>query len=927
MRKEFLLNKGWKFKEGESILPPIMGHFETYMHSKAQKGRGEATQGYYDQEWEDIIIPHDFVLNGNPSSDFNESQGSLERKNGWYRRNIKLEEEYIDKRVILLFDGAGMQSDVYVNGHLASSNYSMYNSFHMDITPYITYGDKLNTIAVHIDNKDLEGWWYEGGGIYRNVHLIITDKIAIDVYGTYVNPECNNKNDIWALPIETTISNLEEETKVIIKNSVFDENEINVASIEEDQILSNGVDTHKSKLVIKNPNKWSLDSPTLYSLRTKICKTDGKVLDEYTTKFGFRSINFDGIKGFFLNGEHVKLRGVCMHQDHGNLGVAVPKSVLEFRIRKLKEAGVNAYRCAHNNPDPELFEICDRLGLLVLDENRWFNCSTETLEQVKSMVLRDRNHPSLIVWSIGNEEPLQNTPIGGKITKSLLNYIRRFDKSRPITVALNADNFDVESGRESDILGVNYMLNKYPALKSSKMHKPVIATESGASENNRGVYFSTTNEKTEYKNWYATAYDLKRAPFGSPYLTAIKESETNDFISGTFLWSGFEYRGEAHFPKLFSGCGFVDSAGIAKDNFYLVQALWTKEPMVHILPHFDLFGHEGEAIDFITYSNCEEVELIVNDKSLGKQKVKKFEFPKWNLIYNKGNIKAIGYNNNQVVTEQCINTSREPKEFTIKECNTPTNSGLDTAIFELGMKDCDGNKCYTANNRIEVSKIAGGRILALSNGDPLDGENARNAHRRLFNGSMQLIFGIDKGVEELSFTLADKNNGFKKDYKFKVNYSDPPLEVATCNSSLEIKGFRKWPNAKNKKAIDLNYNFSDMNSSIPIELSNIVNENNSDFTVLTSSTITPNYPEDKQLFIKISKSNILGTIKIFHEKNCWPNPEPKEFLTFKQDLSSNKNEDLFIDLKGVACNEQLNIVMIIDNKVQFDIKNISYVIK
>ncbi len=748
MRQSLLLNQDWLFKKGEIAPPAIFGHHDTYLISKAQNARGAASPHFYDKDFDTVRLPHDYVLTCAPSTDYNESQGGYFRAPAWYRRHFICPEHCEQQRFVLYFEGAGQETTVWVNGHFAGNNTSLYNSFYMDITPYLEHGGAVNTIAVQITNEKIEGWWYEGAGLYRNVHLIISDPVAIDHWGIWVNP-VHTGDDAWDIPIETTLYSLHPTaTEVEVRQRVLDEAGQVVASGCAAQTAAPCASAATQTLTLQNPTRWTLAAPTLYTLQTEVY-CGGVCVDSITTTFGFRTLDFAPKTGFYLNGLHTKLRGTCLHQDYANLGVAVPESVLRYKLSKLKECGVNAVRLAHHNYMPALVQICDEIGLLVIDENRWFNTSDTTKKEVVSMLKRDRNHPSVFIWSLGNEEPLQNQIVGQRIVEHLKQLVKQYDTSRPCTVSLNGGFFDSFVAKASDIVAPNYFLQGYDRFPVVHPEKFVLTTESVASNNDRGIYFAPEFSKKE--GIYATAYDKKRAVFGSSFRDAISAAETRPFIGGTFLWTGVDYRGEASAPKRFSASGIFDSCMFEKDSAYMCKSFWTAEPMVHIMPHWDLQGHEGEEITVFVYTNQPEAELFLNGQSLGKKACPPFAPPSWQVVYQPGCLSAITYHDGkESVRTAHTTTGAADTLHMIQQTAAPTNTGEDTVILNLHLTDAAGRFIPTASERVAVTCSDGGQILAVSNGDTMENENPRLTDRKLFSGRAQIIVRVKEGAETVS---------------------------------------------------------------------------------------------------------------------------------------------------------------------------------
>ncbi len=909
MRQKLLLNDNWKFHDGDILTKEIIGHHATYMHSKTQNGMGAAAANFYDGDFVTVRLPHDYVLDSELSEKHNESQGAYKRNNAWYRKHFKLPCKVDESRVVILFEGAGKKTDVWCNGHFAGQNNSMYNSFYVDITPYLI-DDEVNTLAVKIDNDDIEGWWYEGAGIYRDVWMVVTDRVAVDVWGTYVNP-IRMDADNWQVEIETTVfSNDGNHKKAEVVQKIYTANGECIGSTSSEIDVRYAENVTKQTLNITSPALWDLENRNMHTLKTEIV-IDGKVVDVYETDFGFRTIKF-GNKGFFLNGKHVKMRGACIHQDHGNLGVAVPKSIHKFRIDKMKSVGMNAYRCAHNNPSPALLDVCDQEGFLVIDENRWFNYSNMRQGELVSMLKRDRNHPSVVVWAVGNEEPVQSTLTGKRLVENLKAIVKNYDTTRPVTLALNGGFYDSFSAGASDAVGVNYNIHNYDKLAIAHPDKAILATESGASNNNRGIYF--INDPTKFKSEYATAYDIQRASFGSAYIDAIRASELNDFISGTFVWAGMEYRGEAQWPKLFSGSGLFDNCGIEKDNSYMAKACWTDEPMVHILPHWNLAGKEGELIDVVVYANVDSVELVVNGTSLGKKDCEKYYSLQWQVEYQPGSIKAIGYKDGKVVAEKTHVTTGEPVSIELEYHKTTIdNSGEDCAVFTVHLEDKDGNIVPDANHSVKATLVDAtqGEILALSNGDPMDHSDPRATEKKLFSGYLQVIARVAEGASAIQLKVECAELGLCSDITVPVTAVPTIARVENSNRNLSIDSFRAWFNCAGFADVDKEYNFDDMNTSEPITFSTYKPDSNQDYLLFTAKSVTPECEKNVGVVFAGLKGEY--TIKIFHDPQTWPHPTPDEFLTVLKEGTHNADSDLCIPLEGFMANEKIKIIVIQKN--------------
>ncbi len=928
MREVMNMNQGWLFHLGEISYDELNGHYATYMHAKAQSGRGAAQELFYDEDFRKVNLPHDYVIEQEPSQRYNEAQGGYFRDNAWYRKHFQLPVSDEGRRIVILFDGVGRKTEVWVNGQPAGKNDSMYNSFYMDITPYLHYGEEDNVIAVHIQNEDdAEGWWYEGAGIYRNVWMIKTSVTSMDVWGLRIRPH-KIKESLWKVGMDIDLYHMEKPQNVKIICTLRDENGQDTMSVSSTVLAQFGRNNYTMELVVNDPHLWNLDYSVLYEMVADVW-VDGVLEDSVKEKFGFRVAHFDPDSGFHLNGKPIKIRGVCIHQDHARLGVAVPANVLEFRLQQLKRAGVNAYRCAHHNPAPELLDLCDKMGILVLDENRWFNCSEETLKQVRFMCCRDMNHPSVILWSIGNEEPLQSTKMGRELVRQLREFVRRIDPLRPVTIALNGGFYNSYAATESDVVGINYRISEYKKMHEIHKGKAIIATESGASDNDRGVYFEPESDQVSkgIRHDYSTAYDKKTTSFGSSYREAIREAETHSFIAGTFLWSGISYRGEAAWPMTSSGSGILDNCAIEKDNFYMVKSIWNSEPMIHIMPSWNLHGHNGEEVEVWIYTNQEETELIINGQTLGRKKAERFEPIIYSVYYQPGNIEAIGYSNGKEVVRECLNTAGAPEQLQVQVLNDATDSGEDAYVININLADANSYELTDSDAKITCDVLRGGSLLSLDSGDPKDTSSSFATERKLFSGKLQAIVKVDEFASDVMVNFSCKQYQLKKSIHLTPKKAVATHRLAVFESGLELREFRKWPDALEKNAIDATYNFHDMNTSEPAIMHHCRGEQGEGYEIYTGKTVIPMISNKKTIYLKFE--NLVGDveIRVFHDHDCWPNPVPAEYLDKKEHFILEKKMDCIIELEGFHAKEKVNIILLVKRDGKFALDRILYSVK
>lgn len=739
----YLMNEGWLFYKGEYELESLKEASPTCYASKSESGRGPAAYSFYDETWDEVNVPHDYAVLGTAAADGNAAHGYLHRGPAWYRRYFELYPEDEGKRIKLLFEGIATNCTVWVNGHLMKRHFTGFEDFEIDISEVVYYGEAVNVIAIRVDTElygnqteAFEGWWYDGAGIYRNVWLEKLPYVHIERYGIAVKNELHEGE--W-----------ETHTEIHLYNEGYEdiELEINLELLSPQQkSISKAMQKMTAKALtsimitfentIKNVEQWSIDLPCLYTARVSI-REEGKVTQTEEIKYGYRSIEFNTEQGFLLNGQPTKIKGTSNHQDHGALGVAVADNIVRWRIKTLKEMGCNAYRCAHNTVSPALLEACDEIGMLVMSENRWFTTEEENLQRVARMVKRERNHPSIIMWSVGNEEPIQCEEKGKRIAEKLIATIKQLDDSRPCTLAINGGFFERKAIEACDVIGMNYFPWLYDKVHEMYPYKVIIATEASCSNNCRGIY-----EENSTLNRF-TAYDKHAPSFGNTHREAWQYVNTRPYVAGIFYWTGFEYRGETKWPSLFAEVGMIDSNGFKKDNYYLMQALWKTEPMIHILPHWS-WTKENEEVEVWVYSNCETVELFLNGESLGVQEINPYIQGKWLVSYKAGKLKAVGRIKGRVASETYIETTGKAEKITFELMNQEVRAnGEEVATITVAVVDEKGHLVPYATNEIHLS--FGGDCEYLGSGaSPIDPTPVTNDMRSLYAGLMQVYIRLGR---------------------------------------------------------------------------------------------------------------------------------------------------------------------------------------
>ncbi len=743
-----------------------------------------------DSQWQEIDVPHDWSIldsfsKNNPTG---RPGGFASGGIGWYRKNFSLNRKDKSSKLSIEFGGVYENSEVWINGHYLGKRPFGYISFNYDLTPYLNFGGN-NVLSVRVDNsKQPNARWYTGSGIYRHVWLVKTNKLHMARHGIYVTTPTITA-DSTIVVIRTTIENdFLESRQIDLVNELYSSNNELVAKVETPvNILAKGKQEFTQKVTVINPELWSPDHPELYKLKTLV-KNKKTCLDDIETNIGIRDFSFSADSGFSLNGESMKFEGVNNHSDLGALGAALNDRVLERRLEILKEMGCNAIRTAHNPPCEELLELCDRIGFMVMDEafDEWleswpfggikkpegkakygyhlhFNEWAE--KDLTELIRRDRNHPSVILWSVGNEIPDACFEIGTERLKKLMEVIRKIDPTRPITAGITHMHVANESGFASqlDITGYNggggtaFM---YENDHETYPERKFLATEVPHSFQTRGIYRTKswyrgqnplggilkvpdlTEEEVfpDIPRYYSSSYDNAMVRIGAR--DSWRRTRDFPYMAGEFRWTGFDYLGETMFgwPAKFWNFGIIDMCGFPKDTYYFYQSQWTEEPMVHILPHWNWEGKEGTLIPVAAYSNCESVELFLNGKSLGEKEMGDYMDLVWMVPYEPGVIEAKGKNMGVVLCKKKFVSSAKPAKIQLlADRKTISSDGQDVVHIEINILDLNDHFVPDASNRINFKVEGEATILALDNGDPLNEESFRSESRKAFNGKCLLI--------------------------------------------------------------------------------------------------------------------------------------------------------------------------------------------
>ena len=758
VREAIRLDEGWKFAFGNASDPVKdfgcgTEYFNYLTKANSIHNEGPYVMKFDDSAWQEVRVPHDWVTTLPYAPEASHSHGYKtvgykypETSVGWYRKVVRIEKEDLGKQILLQFDGIFRDARVWFNGYYLGTEPSGYATQVYDVTEYVDYGGD-NLICVRADATLEEGWFYEGAGIYRDAWLLKQGKVSVAPFGTFVYADIKAPYTSAVVHVDTEIHNSTLDLQHCqIEQRLLDAQGQEVGKIAPIALDLKGKQTSscQQQLTIAEPHLWSPDDPYLYQVETTI-KVDGKTTDVYTTTTGIREAVFDADRGFLLNGKPLKLKGVNIHQDHAGVGAAIPEALMAWRIQQLKSFGCNAYRSSHNPMTPALLDICDREGILVIDENRLVGINTEHLRLLENMMKRDRNHPSIILWSDGNEEwGIENSIQGTRIAAAMREYTRLLDPTRHSTIA-NAGGGEMIKGL--DVVGYNYIAqNDVENRRRQHPEWKIVGTEETTGCGTRGIYFNSPDAPGRMKA-------INRGT--EPGVENVIERgwqfyADHDWAAGVFYWTGFDYRGEPNplsYPATDSEFGILDYCGFWKDEAWYLKSWWTSEPTLHIFPHWNLQGHEGEEIELWAYSNCDEVELTVNGKRLGRQPMPRNGHLKWKATYQPGKVVAVGYKNGKRILTQTLETTKPADKIIVKSNRQTLHAdGHDVAVVTIELQDQKGrfvpDACPTLTLRLEGNA----RIIGAGNGDPsyLGADHPKDINCKefsipAFNGLAQFI--------------------------------------------------------------------------------------------------------------------------------------------------------------------------------------------
>ncbi|MCG8310904.1 MAG: DUF4982 domain-containing protein [Cytophagales bacterium] len=761
-RRTTLLDTGWQF-----------------INSEVEGGARPETST---EDWEDVTVPHDWAISGEFDSSIDAQEimvledgervpkmrtgrtGGLPHLGiGWYRKALDIPSSYGNKRVHVEFDGAMSHARIYLNGEFIGEWPYGYASFGFDLTEKVQFGEE-NILAVRLENKPFSSRWYPGAGIYRNVRLVVTNPVFVKQWGTYLTTP-GIRNGKGTVDLKTTVLNKSGESKeVTVETQILSAAGVLVSTGSEAVHIDEET-TVEQNLEVVAPDLWSVDAPVLYTAVTRILDGD-KELDRYETPFGFRYFEFTSDKGFFLNGKRVQLNGVCLHHDLGPLGAAVNVSSLRHRMKLLKEMGCNSIRTSHNPPAPEMLDLADEMGFLVINEafDEWKMAKTENgynklwdewaEKDMVAFIRRDRNHPSVIMWSIGNEIREQGIADGAKYCQFLVDICKREDPTRPTTAGFNQWQGAIKNGFADivDVAGWNYKPQHYDFIHNKFPHWKMYGSETASTVSSRGEYFFPAVEKVHFTRdpYHSSSFDNEFPRWATSPDREFVAQDSFKYIAGEYVWTGFDYLGEPtpyniEWPARSSYFGIIDLCGIPKDRFYLYQAKWTDEEVLHVLPHWN--WDKGQKVSVHCYSSFDKGELFLNGESLGvREKDPSGLYTTYRLVwdditYVPGELKVVALDeNNNPVRETVVKTAGQPAKIVLESDRREIPAdGKELAFVTVSVVDENGVLCPRANNLINFSVEGEGVVKAVGNGDPTSLESFVKPYRKAFNGKCMAI--------------------------------------------------------------------------------------------------------------------------------------------------------------------------------------------
>ena len=793
--KKINFNKQWNFTFQNNL-----DAFNTFGFDKYSDAAGAAARFYDHNNWEQVDLPHDWTLSLEKSPFANPFAGAypntqyhrfMEERHsdieqvyqiGWYRKQFTVDPEWVGKRVFLEFEGVFRDAIVWVNGVYLDRHNSGYTSFAIEITDHLVIGED-NSIAVRVDSEQAEGWWYEGAGIYRNVHLLIGEPIYFQYHKTVIKTETDGRIDASVILVNDTSEPVEQNVVWYIHDAsgrevVRTERTVSIQPYSQESAAV--------EMKIEAPILWSVDTPYLYTLKIQAGA------EQTTERFGIRTVAFDPDHGLLLNGIPQKVRGACVHQDFGGVGVALTDNLQYYKIQRLKEMGVNAYRCSHHAPSPVLLDACDELGMLVMDETRMFGTSPEAVRQLTDLIERDRNHPCVFIWSLGNEEfSVQNDEWSFRLMEKVTRIAKTLDPTRPVTYGGNNGANFVGANGAAEVRGVNYIRNSKGGQWLDVYHQehpdqPIIGTEESSYVLSRGGAVNDLGSGRLDSTGNVTM------PWGSTPKGWVKYMELRDYFAGSFMWTGFDYRGEPNpfcYANNVSSFGTIDLCGMEKPPFYYYKAWWTDEPVLKLTPHWN--HREGDLVTVAVFTNCEEIMLSLNGKVLETRRVERFDAPLFQVAFEPGVLSVEGKRNGMLLHDALV-TSQEVAEIRTVPV-LAASSDADVAIYELDAYDVNGVFCPVAENEIEI-EIKNGYVVGVGNGDP----SSMDYERKPLEEEVKFLKHFNDGVGVFSIPMKKQNALPEREDWLEL---EPKQEFYEDDFRLIAKFKTSYPHEKTKELI------------------------------------------------------------------------------------------------------------------------------
>jgi beta-galactosidase len=782
-REHLLFDFGWKFFQGNGDDPRRDLGFGMNQGDFSKSGGFEfATAKFDDSKWRSLNLPHDWAVEL-PFVWDDEQQGHgykplgrryPETSVGWYRRTFDIPKEDLGRRIVVEFDGAFRDALVFLNGYFIGRNDNGYAPFSFDLTDYVNYGGK-NFLVVRMDASFGDGWFYEGAGIYRHVWLTKTDALHLAQWESCIRAAV--KGNAATVSLQSIVQNDGRQAESCrVRWQILDSSGKVVANADAapESASADGSATFTANVNISNPSMWSPETPNLYAAVVTV-ESGGKCRDAERITFGIRDLKWDADKGFFLNGKRVEIKGTCNHQDHAGVGAALPDRLQYFRLAVLKEMGGNAVRTSHNMPTPEWVEACDRMGMMMMCETRTMNSTPEGMAQLEVMVKRYRNSPSIILWSMGNEEwIMMPQEQGPRVVADMIARTHELDPTRLCTAAVN-QSFDTHFPEQLDVMGFNYNLKEHDPYHAKHPRQPSVGSETGSTVSTRGIYLTD-----KLRNW-VSAYDLNHTSWSQLAEEWWKFYAAREWLAGGFAWTGFDYRGEPTpygWPSINSQFGIVDMCGFPKDNFYYYKAWWGAEPVLHLFPHWNWQEREGEPIAVWVHSNLDSVEMFLNGKSQGSKSVESNTHLEWSVKYEPGVLEARGTKDGKVVLVARRETTGKPESVKLIADRTEINAdGEDVSVLRVEVLDNAGRLVPTADNPIHFKVTGEGALIGVGNGDPNCQESDKASWRSAFNGLAQVIVQSTKTPGTITVEAHTENRPQPKIASAQVTITTKKVEL------------------------------------------------------------------------------------------------------------------------------------------------------